>query len=256
MDAKSIKAAQIAAAKERGEDDPYLNPNHHPGKTSNSGLGIAAKIKAAQIAAAKERGEEDPYLNQTPKPTALAIQLLGDLKHYQDLLKVDLNKISTAKTLDEKAQMKAVLLPQYLPFIEQYCADKSDTPNNVAVQVMIWLLDSGDIERGLALALYLIETGNQHMPERFKRQDLETFICDFMGGWAVDLLKQEQSPSPYLDDLADVLRLGKWDVHPLCYSKIYVILAKHKELSGDYQEGITLCKLAMDANPESHGCKK
>ena len=59
----------------------------------------------------------------------------------------------------------------------------------------------------------------------------------------------------YLEDLADVMRLVKWDVHPLCYSKIFVILAKHKELSGDYAEGVELCTLAMQANPEGHGCK-
>jgi len=202
----------------------------------------------------KKQAEEGIDPTAAPKKTALA-NAIGNLSHYQDLLKQDLAKISKLGTLDERAELKAALLPQYLPFLTDYIKQVYDYPNDVAVQVMIWLFDSGNIEVALTTAFALINTGNQHMPDRFKRQDLETFVCDATYDWGNVLLKQQQSASPYLDQLAETIDADNWDVHPLCASKIFALLAKHKELSGDYQDGVLWCDLAIAINPEKHGVK-
>lgn len=202
----------------------------------------------------KKQSEEGIEPTAAPKKSALA-KAVGNLSHYQDLLKQDLAKISKLGTLDERAELKAVLLPQYLSFVTDYIEQGHDYPNDVAVQVMIWLFDSNNIEPALTTALALINTGNQHMPDRFKRQDLETFVCDAMYDWANMLLKEQHSASPYLDQLATLIDTDNWDVHPLCASKIFALLAKHKELSGEYQEGVDLCDLAIAINPEKHGVK-
>ncbi len=260
-----IKALQIAAAEKQGKPNPYCVAES---KTEQKKVlitvtprreGRIAKIKAAQMAEAEKTGIDPYFIGVDPAQAGsdkTVIVELSNLPHYQDLLKLDLAKISKIKVLEEKAELKAALLPQYQPFVTDYMEQGHDYPNDVAVQVMIWLIDSADVENFLTLAFYLIKSGYQHMPERFKRQDLETFVCDAMYDWANELLKQQQSVSPYLDQLATVIFNDQWDVHPLCASKIFALLAKHKELSGDYQEGIDWCEKAKAINPEGHGCKK
>lgn len=259
---EQIKAAQVAAGKEQGKPNPYEaaeKPVVITVKSRQVGqtLGRMAQIKAAQLAEAEKTGI-NPYesaVNQAAGDDQTVVKALKDLPYYQDLLKLDLEKISQVKVLEEKAELKATLLPQYLPFVTDYIEQGHDYPNNVAVQVMIWLIDSEAIEPFLNLAFALIKTGNQHMPERFKRRDLETFVCDAMCDWAAKQLKLELSASPYIDTLASIIDVDQWDVHPLCASKNFVMAAKHNEQAGDYQDGIDWCEKAKAINPEGHGCK-
>jgi len=93
-------------------------------------------------------------------------------------------------------------------------AQAHNYPNSIAVQVMVWLFDTLDIERGLTLALHLIKQGGQQMPVRFDRRDLETFVCDAVYDWANSLLKKDQSASPYLDSVVTELGNGNWALSP------------------------------------------
>lgn len=202
----------------------------------------------------KKQAEDGIDPTAAPKKAALA-EAIEHLSHYQTLMQADLTKISLLKNMEERAELKKALLPQYSAFVKNYIDEGHDYPNDVAVQIMIWSIDIDAVEPFMDLAMALIETGNQHMPARFKRQDLETFVCDAMYDWANELLKQQQSASPYIDQLAMAIDEDHWDVHPLCASKVFAIAAKHKELSGEYQEGVDLCDLAIAINPDKHGVK-
>lgn len=210
------------------------------------------KIKAAQLAHAEKTGV-NPYaataaeVAQVAKPSTLA--------HYQAAMLADLGSLKALKKLEEKQAAKKGMLSAYVPFVDDYVKQGHDYPNDVAVQVMIWLLDTGDTERGLNLALTLIKQGQQQMPERFDRRDIETFLCDAMYDWANALLKKEQSVSPYFDTLAATMTAEKWDVHPAVASKVYAMLAKHKLREGDYQAVVDLCDMAETVNKDGAGVK-
>lgn len=177
----------------------------------------------------------------------------GYLEHYQTAMAIDLGKIANQKDLVDKARVKQTVLPTYLPFVDNYVKQGDNYPNDVAVQVMIWLLDTLEIENGLDLALVLVKQ-NQKMPAKFDR-DMPTFLCDFFYDWAGALLKEDHSASPYLDVLIATAENDQWDVHPLCLSKLYAMLAKHKERTGDYKEALTLCEKAEAINPDKAGVK-
>jgi hypothetical protein len=222
------------------------------------------QIKKAQIEHAEQTGTPNPY-NQTDWTATAKTVVIGTvlaglvgldksyLPHYQAALEIDLAKIKTENTLEGKARIKEALLPNYLDFVGHYVDNGDNYPNDVAVQVMIWLLDTGDIEKGLNLALHLLKQ-NQKMPARFDR-DMPTFLADFFYDWAGEELKADRCVSPYLDVLVATAENEQWPMHPLCYSKLYAILAKHKERSGDYAEGVALCDKAEAINPEKAGVK-
>lgn len=243
-----IKAVQMSSAEDAGEDTPYATAQGAATSGSNAPSGRLQQIKQAQIAEAEKTGV-NPYEQAGKKPAAA----IADLVHYQAAMEIDLGKISAEKVLTDKARVKAVVLPTYLPFIEDYVNQGHNYPNDVAVQVMIWQLDTMDIENGLNLALLLVQQG-QKMPAKFDR-DMATFLCDFFYDWAGALLKDDLSASPYLDVLVATADADQWDVHPLCISKLFVMLAKHKERSGDYAEALTLCEKAEAVNPEKAGVK-
>jgi hypothetical protein len=221
------------------------------------------QIKALQIAEAERTGINHPYDTTAtstgpelagPEKTVGPVGIdKGNLEHYQAALEIDLVKIKAEPTLEGKARIKKTVLPTYLDFVNAYIKNGDNYPNDVAVQVMIMLLDTGDIENGLSLALHLVKQG-QKMPAKFDR-DMPTFLCDFFYDWANDLLKKDQSASPYLDTLLATAEKDGWDVHPLCLGKLCAMLAKHKLRSEQYEEAIALCELAEKINPGKAGVK-
>jgi hypothetical protein len=212
------------------------------------------RIKQAQLALATETGI-NPYDTSEPTVIVGSDKGAGDtqLYDYQSAMEIDLVKIKAEPTLEGKARIKQTVLPTYMDFVNSYIANGDNYPNDVAVQVAIWLLDAGDIEKGLDLALHLVKQ-NQKMPTKFDR-DMPTFLADFFYDWANEELKADRGASPYLDVLVATAENDKWPIHQLCFSKLYAMLAKHKERSGDYAEALSLCEKAETINPEKAGVK-
>jgi hypothetical protein len=195
---------------------------------------------------------EAPQQSRTETATSPHKQL----EHYQQAMEADLASLKALKTVAEKVSAKATMLDAYLPFVDEYMQQGHHYPNTVAVQVMIWLIDTGNIDKGLNLGL-LLDAQGQKMPPKFAN-DLPTFLCDNVYDWAAKLLKSEprQSASPYLDVLCAEIQKEKWDLHPLVSSKMFAMLAKHKERFGDWQACFELCQLAEHYNPDKAGVKQ
>lgn len=236
-----IKAQQIADCEECGDPNPYENPTGIKADAgSNKALNKLQKLQADRPEGVVVKAADN--------------EVKGDLAHYQTALKVDIAKVKNQKDLLDKARVKQAVLPTYLPFVDAYVESGDNYPNSVAVQVMVWLLDINEIEHGLKLALHLVKQG-QKMPPKFDR-DMSTFLSDMFYDWAGDMLKDDQGASPYLDTLITTAETDKWDVHPLCLSKLYSMLAKHKLRSEEYQIALDLCNKAETVNPEKAGVKK
>jgi len=243
---RQIKAAQLEAANINQEDQP-----EHA--ISNKPLGKLQRIKALQIDQAEKEGSPNPYAVPSKRAAESVTSGTKDLKHYQSALDIDIRKVANQKDLLDKARVKQSVLPTYLPFVDDYVASGDNYPNSVAVQCMIWLLDVVEIEHGLNLALHLISQG-QKMPEKIKR-DMPTFLIDMMYDWANVMIKDDHGASPYFDIMVATADKDQWDVHPLCLSKSYAMLAKHHVRNGEYESAYELCLKAKKVNPQKHGVK-
>lgn len=135
----------------------------------------------------------------------------------------DLARISDIKGLAGRQTLKREeLLPKYQEYVQRYCESELNFPNRVAVQVMVWLFDTGQFEDALELADFLMEQGQQ-MPERFKRRDIQTFVADAICEWAYAEYKANRSPEPYLSDLLPRVD-GEWDLTEQIPSKYHKLI--------------------------------
>ncbi len=245
-----IKAKQIADALEQGEQNPYLKPKGPPPSVAAS-PGKAARIKQAQL-------EKDPdfYAQAIDKSASEQPVLKANSNLFEQLkaaMVTDIARLKTHKKMPEKQALKASLLPSYLPFVLQYIEDGHDYPNSVAVMAMVWALDISDIETGISLAKYLIET-KQNLPANFKC-DIPTLLCRVVYDWANEQLKAKQSAQPYLGQVVAMIQAADWELPLAVESPIYVMAAKHAFAQGEFKDCIELCAAAETANPDGAGVK-
>ncbi|MGZ5620558.1 MAG: phage terminase small subunit [Methylobacter sp.] len=259
-----IKAQQIAEAKNSGDLHPYQfdtgdKPVQKPAISDHGALfNPLDQIKKAQLAESEQAGNQHPHLGSDsafgPDRTVIRTRsAVGKLEHYQAAMSADLAKLSGINDLVEKAKAKAMMMATYLPFVTDYISKGDNYPNDIAVRVCIWLFDILDIERALNLAFVLIKQ-SQVTPPKFDR-DLPTFVCDAMYDYANVLLKLDQSASPYLDAVVATMDNDRWSLSPPVQSKMYALLAKHKQREGNWSMCLALCDKAEQINPEGAGVK-
>jgi hypothetical protein len=222
-----------------------------------------------------DAGEVERKTSVTSKPSKLAVLVAGKrdivpsktdstepsrhelFEQLKAAMETDLQRLSSYNTLDEKSDAKAELLPNYTTFTDDYVNQGHDYPNSVAVNVMIWSFDVGDIERGVSLGLHLAKTGNQQMPSGFK-STLETFICDQTYDWATKQLAENHSPAPFLTSVVDAMQADSWALNEIVQSKMFAIMARHFENIEAWQLCLDMCEKAEAINPKGEagaGCK-
>ena len=178
----------------------------------------------------------------------------SELATYQAVIDVARSQLADIQDIGKKADFKRRQLPAILPFVEQYLARGDSYPNSVAVEAMIWLLDVGDIERGLRIGLALSDQGCHVMPKRFDR-GLNSFIVRAVADWAAAQLRANQPAAPYLENLIEAINARGWELHPIPLGELYALAAKHAERSEDYGAAVTWANLAEKTNPEGAGVK-
>lgn len=67
-----------------------------------------------------------------------------------------------------KAELKARLLPEYVPYIEGVLSAGKGAQDDVLTTVMLWRFDASDYVGGLDIAAYVLQHGLK-MPDRFAR---------------------------------------------------------------------------------------
>lgn len=80
----------------------------------------------------------------------------------------DRRRLHGIKSVEQKAKVKAELLPEYAPWIEGVIKAGKGGPDIVLMTVMVWCLDAGIWRAALEIAEYAIPYGLA-MPDHYKR---------------------------------------------------------------------------------------
>ena len=132
-------------------------------------------------------------------------------------LRRDVERLRALSSLGERLVMKRdVLLPAWLPRVETYLADGKVFLFPAISYCIIWLFDTGEMERALALAAPAIAQG-QTMPENF-RSDLPHFVADTVLAWAEAEVLAGRTAEPYVSQVAQRLT-GDWPVNEIVRAK-------------------------------------
>ncbi|WP_454838739.1 phage terminase small subunit [Pseudomonas hormoni] len=97
--------------------------------------------------------------------------LMDGLTSYELMLaklQQDQLRLKQVQSQQNKAKVKAELLPEYVPYIDGILAAGQGAQDDVLVTVMVWRFDAGDYAGGLDIAEYVIRH-NLQTPNRFNR---------------------------------------------------------------------------------------
>jgi hypothetical protein len=87
--------------------------------------------------------------------------------HLAQLLQ-DKLRLKQVQSTQGKAQLKAELLPSYVPYVEGVLAAGNGAQDEVLTTIMVWRIDAADFPGALAIAGYVLKH-NMDMPDRFER---------------------------------------------------------------------------------------
>ncbi len=151
------------------------------------------------------------------------------------------SELKNMNSLAERyAAKKGRYLPQFEQFIADYLAAGEVYANPVLVWFTLWLFDIRDMERALHFADICIAQ-HQEMPEQFSR-DMQTFAADEVLEWAETCHVQQQSASPYFDQVLTRVLSGEWVVHEKIQARFAKLAGEMAEASGNLQGAIEFWK--------------
>ena len=97
--------------------------------------------------------------------------LMDGLTSYELMLaklQQDQLRLKQVQSQQNKAKVKAELLPDYAPYVEGVLAAGQGAQDDVMAYVMVWRFDAGDYAGGLDIAEYVLRH-NLQTPNRFNR---------------------------------------------------------------------------------------
>ncbi|MGP9421525.1 phage terminase small subunit [Ewingella sp. AOP9-I1-14] len=154
-----------------------------------------ARIKAAETLDKREALTSSPVSFHLQK-----LELESDVAHLRSL----------PRTEDRVKMKRDELLPRWLPTVEAYIAGDKRYANPALVYCVIWLLDTGEIEKALDWADIAIGEG-QDMPDNFK-STMPAFIADTVLEWAMVEAASGHSIEPFFSRTFNNIR-DKWRLH-------------------------------------------
>lgn len=93
----------------------------------------------------------------------------GAYELMQAQLIEDRRTLHGIQSVEQKAKVKAQMLPKYVPWIQGVLESGNGAPDEVLTTVMVWFLDAGGWRAALEIAEYVLKHGLA-MPDRYKRE--------------------------------------------------------------------------------------
>lgn len=177
-----------------------------------------------------------------------------ELEMHKVILSACKDEMRNVEDIEERKAYKAETIKKLEAFVNGYVESTAKYPNIVAVWVMVWLFDLGDIARAVPLALHLATQKIHNMPTRFS-SSIYQFICDYVYDWAVKQLEANKSAGPYLEQIITAIESEKWQLSDIVHGKMYAIHGKHLEALGEDEAALSALEKALTLN-ERAGVKK
>ncbi len=143
------------------------------------------------------QGAANPQFDQV-RANAYELQLMQLAEHRRTLKGI--------QSIERKIDVKRTMLPVYTPWIDGLLAADRGGQDDVLVTIMLWTLDTGDLEGALPMASYVIRHGLA-TPDRYERT-AATLIAEEVADTAIKLQEADAGPTcgllmAYLHLLAD-----------------------------------------------------
>lgn len=150
-------------------------------------------LQQTAAASQPEHGSEKPLDRNTANAYELMLAKLAE----------DKRRLKDVKSMEKKAEVKAQLLPDYLPWITGVLASEAGRQDDVLMTVFVWAIDTGNFELALNIGAYAIEH-DLVMPDQYKR-DVPCVLAEEIADYALKL--EDPQRSGLLPDLERAINL-------------------------------------------------
>ncbi len=182
-------------------------------------------------------------------------------EHQLNQLLQDRLRLKQVQSNQGKAELKRLLLPDYIPYVQGVLGAGQGAQDEVMTTVMVWRIDAGDYEGALDIADYVLKH-KLLMPDRFQR----TTGCLVAEEIATVALKAQKTGETFdRPILQRTLKLtDEQDMPDEARAKLYLstgramldgIDADEPGQSGQIEAGIELLKRAIDLHSSCGGKK-
>lgn len=214
---------------------------------------IAIQFKKAM----KEKNDSDRMGGLSESYEADSIrQAADDYDQFQLLvnsMEVDLRRLSGLSHSERDKLKAADLIPKYQPIALDYLESGDSYRNPVLVEVIIMMMDIGDIPAALELALPAVEQ-KQPMPRRFKKTNLPTFIADNVIAWSNAQLARDKKIEPCFSNTFEAMMDDGWKVPREVVAKFHKIAAEVAMKDGQLEQALEHFIRASEIDPSGAKC--
>lgn len=129
--------------------------------------------QATAAASQPEHGSEKPLDRNTANAYELMLAKLAE----------DKRRLKDVKSVEKKAEVKAQILPDYLPWITGVLQSEAGRQDDVLMTVFVWSIDIGNFNLALDIGAYAIEH-QLVMPDQYKR-DVPCVLAEEIADFAL-----------------------------------------------------------------------
>ncbi|WP_404389882.1 phage terminase small subunit [Pseudoalteromonas phenolica] len=160
--------------------------------------------------------------------------------------------LKRVQSLDRKLETKTKFLPEYEAYINGVLEGNSGVQDEVFVTILLWYIDTGNIEQALPLAQYALQH-DLALPDRFERT-LACTLAEETAETAARLFESENAiTSKVLGQL--VALTAEHDMYDQARAKLFRQLGQALEAENKPEKAIEAYKQALTLNPKV-GVKK
>jgi len=189
------------------------------------------------------QGAANPQFDQQ-RANAYELQLMQVAEHRRTLKGI--------QSIERKIDAKRTMLPVYKPWIDGLLAADRGGQDDVLVTVMLWTLDTGDLEGALPMASYVLRHGLS-TPDRYERT-AATMIAEEVADTAIK--QQEAGAGPSTSLLGQYMaRLHGSDIFDQVRAKLHKAVGRACLADGRKQLAAELYRRAIELH-DKVGIKK
>lgn len=214
---------------------------------------IALQFKETMTA--KKINEQQEKLAESYESESIR-QTAEDYEQFQLLvnaLEQDMKQLSGLAPGDKNRIREEKLIPKYLPIATNYLESGESYRNPLLVEVIIMLLDVGLIPEALPLVFPALEQ-KQPMPQRFKKVNLPTFVCDNVLNWASAQLARGKTIEPDFSEVFETLLADNWKVPREVVAKFHKLCGDIHLTAGNLEDALDDFVRATEIDPTGAKC--
>ena len=164
----------------------------------------------------------------------------------------DKRRLKEVKSMERKAEVKAQLLPEYLPWITGVLESEAGRQDDVLMTVFVWAIDIGNFDLALQIGAYAIEH-KLVMPDQYQR-DVPSVLAEEIADVAIKA--DDERRITMLSSLALTLDLtAGCDMHDVIRAKIHKACGYALRAAGNLEQARTTLARALELDQRS-GVKK